>query len=141
MLEGDFSTWNVPDEHDVLEFEFEPLRNSGNQLPPDLVPESELDFFQLFLSDETIDKIVEYTNEYAWLKIVDKPYYAKSDGSWEEVTHDDIKKFIAFLIYAGLVPVTKYTLYWSTASLYKGLWARAFFSRDRFMAIASFFSC
>ena len=49
--------------------------------------------------------------------------YAKSDGSWEETTPDEIRKLIAALIYFGLVRVgTSIDQYWSTKTLFHGLW-------------------
>ena len=48
-----------------------------------------------------------------------------------------MKKFIACLIYQGLVKVPTYHRYWSTLSLYHGLWARTMISRDRFIALLS----
>ena len=62
--------------------------------------------------------------------------YAKADGSWEDVTADEIKKLIALLIYFGLVKVVgNVEKYWSIKSLYNGLWARAIMPRNRFEAL------
>ena len=62
--------------------------------------------------------------------------YAKADGSWKDVTPDEIKRLIALLIYFGLVKVVgAVEKYWSKKTLYNGLWARAILQRDRFKAI------
>lgn len=62
--------------------------------------------------------------------------YAKADGSWEDVTPDEIKWLIALLIYFGLVKVVgAVEKYWSKKTLYNGLWARAILERDSFKAI------
>ena len=44
-------------------------------------------------------------------------------------------KIIALLIYFGLVRVSCFDKYWSTKTLYHGLWARPVMSRDRFKAL------
>ena len=44
--------------------------------------------------------------------------YAKTDGSWQDVTPDEIKRLIAILIYFGLVKVVgSVEKYWSKKSL------------------------
>ena len=133
-----YSQWGNPDNHDVPEFQFSPTRPAGLHLPDDFEATCELDFFKLFMSDEVFDKITQYTNDYAWMHIISKPSYALPDGSWDEVTRHDLEKLVAFLIYMGLVQVPNYENYWSTATLYNGLWGRAFFPRDRLKAILAF---
>ena len=62
--------------------------------------------------------------------------YAQKDGSWKEVTSDEIKRLIALLMYFGLVKVgASVDRYWSTKSLYHGLWARAIMGRNRYRAL------
>ena len=60
---------------------------------------------------------------------------AQADGSWLDVTPDEIKRFIAMLIYFGLVRIGNVDRYWSVKTLYHGLWARAIMSRSRFRAL------
>ena len=103
---------------------FQPNRPPGPYLPQQLKSSKELDFFQLFFTDEIISSIVKHTNTYAWANITKKKTYAKKDGSWTETTPSEMKKFIALLIYQGLVRVPEYELCWSTKTLYHGLWSR-----------------
>lgn len=117
---------------------FEPNREPGMHLPNDAKLTNELDFFQLFFSDEIIESIVRHTNTYAWLNIGKKPSYAAADGSWTETNSEEMKRFIALLIYQGIVRVPKYEQYWSTKTLYNGLWARDIMSRNRFKALLAF---
>lgn len=42
---------------------------------------------------------------------------------------------IALSIYFGLVKVSSFDCYWSTKTLYHGLWARKIMSRDGFKAV------
>ena len=50
--------------------------------------------------------------------------YTSSDGSWKEITADEIKRLIALLIYMGLVKIGDLDKYCSVKTLYHGLWAR-----------------
>ena len=54
----------------------------------------------------------------------------------KDVTADEIRRFIALLIYFGIVPVRgDVAKYWNTKTLFHGLWARAILPRNRFYAI------
>ena len=94
-----------------------------------------IDFFCLFFTIDLIHDICHATNVYAWLHILDKQTYSSRDGSWDEVDCKEFYKYIGLLIYMGFVRVHSIDRYWSTSSLYHGLWARAFMSRDRFKGI------
>ena len=61
--------------------------------------------------------------------------YALPDGSWEDVTPDEVKKLIGILICFGLVKVGGIDRYWSVKTLYHGLWAHAILPRTRFRAL------
>ena len=85
-----------------------------------------------------ISSIVTHTNSYANEHIFSGTHqsYASPDGSWQDVTADEIKWLIAILIYFGLVKVVgDVDKYWSKRTLYHGLWARAILSRKRFKAL------
>ena len=85
-----------------------------------------------------IDSIVSHTNSYAQERIFSGSHtsYAQSDGSWQDVTGNELRRFIACLIYFGLVHVRgDVSKNWSTKTLYHGLWSRSILSRTRFFAI------
>ena len=85
-----------------------------------------------------IDSIVTHTYSYAQEKIFSGTHnsYAQPDGSWKDVTADELKMFIACLTYFGLVHVRgDISKHWSTKTVYHGLWARSILSRTRFFAI------
>lgn len=125
--------------------------DTGNQLPafvPNRPPGLHLigpvvrgamtravDFFQLFFTDLLLQQICNHTNAYGWVEIVNKPYYADRYGAWKETTPEEIAKLIALSLYCGLVTVSSFPRYWSTKTLYHGLWARSIMSRDRFKAL------
>lgn len=96
-----------------------------------------VDFFYLFFTADMIGNICDHTNSYAYEKIFEGTHqtYAKTDGSWQDVTADEIKRLIALLIYFGLVRVGVGEKYWSVKTLYHGLWARAILSKVRFKAL------
>ena len=135
---GEYKTWEEEDDHVPPVFEFEPQREAGFHFPKDFAPVCEMDFFELFFSDEVIRTIADHTNDYADMHIFGKLTYAQPDGCWHLTSSEEIRKFVAFLLYMGLVRVGSYELYWSTASLYYGLWGRAFFTRLRFKALLAF---
>jgi hypothetical protein len=83
--------------------------------------------------------IVTHTNTYAYNNIASGTHYTytMADSSWKETTPEEIDRLIA-LLYFGLVRVSTQFDYWSTKSLYHGLWARAIMSRDRFSALMAF---
>ena len=100
-----------------------------------------LHFFQLFFTAEMVESIVLHTNTYAYLHIAEGGYkcYTRPDGSWQETTSEEILRLIALLIYFGLVRlVGNVQTYWSTTTLFHGLWARAIMSRVRFSALMAF---
>ena len=61
--------------------------------------------------------------------------YADQQGGWKEVTPNELKRLHALIICFGLVKVNQFHDYWSTKSLYRGLWTRNMLTRDRFKAI------
>ena len=97
-----------------------------------------LEFFQLFFTEEMVSEICTHTNSYANEHIIEGSHqsYTQSDGSWKDTTPVEINRLVALLIYFGLVKVGGHTdKYWSTKTLYYGLWARSIMSRTRFRAL------
>ena len=99
------------------------------------------DFFQLFFTREMVKSIVLHTNTYAYIHISEGGFksYTRSDGSWEPTTSDEIHRLTALLIFFGLVKVVgDVDKYWSTVTLYHGLWARKIMPRLRFLGLMAF---
>ena len=99
------------------------------------------EFFHLFFSVEMLTSICTHTNSYAYTHIAAGTHnsYSRSDGSWQETTPEELDRLIALLLYFGLVRVGMHAdNYWSTKSLYHGLWARAILSRIRFRTLMAF---
>lgn len=94
-----------------------------------------IDFFKLFFTEILVQQICTHTNSYGWEAVVNKPYYGDKDGAWRETSPDELYKLIALVLYCGLVTVSSFHRYWSTKTLYHGLWARSIMGRDRFKAL------
>lgn len=95
-------------------------------------------FLKLRFSAQMVNEIVDYTNSYAVEHITEGSHrtYAQPDGSWKDTTADEIYRLIALLVYFGLVEVgMSVDKYWSTKTLYHGLWARTILTRQRFLAL------
>ena len=56
-------------------------------------------FFYHFFTVDMIDSIVNHTHSYALKRIFSGTHrpYAHRDGSWRNVTGDEIRRFIAFV--------------------------------------------
>lgn len=94
-----------------------------------------MDWFLLFFNMDLVQWLCDWTNENAEIMRADRPSYAKD---WTDVDPPTMLRFFALLMYMGIVHVPNVEKYWCTDSLYHGLWARAFMSRDRFKQILCF---
>ncbi|KAH8040864.1 hypothetical protein HPB51_013034 [Rhipicephalus microplus] len=92
----------------------------------------------MFFTAELVSTICQYTNKYAWMKIFETPSYSEADGSWLEVTPPEMLRFIALLIYMGIVQVPRLHMYWNTGSIYGGLLPAQIMSRKRFFSLLAF---
>ena len=102
---------------------------------------TELEFFRLFFTTEMTKSVVAHTNSYAFMRLVAGGFtsYTTGEGAWQTTTEDEINHLIAIMIYFGLVHVdTAVEKYWSTKTLYHGLWARKILSRRRYKALMAF---
>ena len=69
----------------------------------------------------------------------DEDVTVDAQGFWSDTTNKEIEEYMVLLIYFGLVKVGGHThAYWSTKSIYHGLWARKIMSWDRYKALSAF---
>ena len=114
---------------------------SGPKEIPDGISEGQL--FRLFMTDEIINKLVTEMNRYASQK---KEKRGRNVGphsyisSWKDISFDEMKAFLAILLLTGLTKRPSFDLYGSTDDFIEMPSFRNIMSRDRFMAILSFFS-
>ena len=113
---------------------FEPVKDPGVYLPDSTLLRGKinkaLDFFSLLVTNKMVNEISTHMNTYRWSKVTNAQYYGNRKGAWEETNPDEIRDLIALLLYQGLVCVNTFHRYWSTKSLYNGLWARKFMGHD-----------
>ena len=112
---------------------FRPARPPGLQFEQPLL-RGAVEFFKLSFTEELVNNIVRHTNSYAVEHITEATHrsYAQADGSWKDTTPEEIYRLIALLIYFGLVKIgITVNRYWSTKTLYHGLWARSIMPRVR----------
>ena len=108
--EASFQSYDNPDDR---ENPVPPLEKSGTpgfQLPGHYTRGSltmAYSFFKLFFTDSMINSIVDHTNSFAQEKIFSGlgSSYTISDGSWQDVTADEIRRLISLLIHFGVVHV------------------------------------
>ncbi|XP_041961435.1 piggyBac transposable element-derived protein 4-like [Alosa sapidissima] len=94
----------------------------------------EVDFFMMFFTSAIVADICGFTNLKGWELIMSSPSYANRKGGWDEVTPDELYRFLGLLIYMGLTSLPDVGRYWGTKSL-QGSWAKMFMSRNRFKAL------
>lgn len=85
-----------------------------------------------------VNEIVDHTHSYAVEHIHEgsQRTYAQPDSSWKDTKADEIYHLIAPFICFGLVKVcTSVDMYWSTKTLYHGLWNRTILVRQSFLAL------
>ena len=70
------------------------------------IPQSELDVFTLFFTDEICEVITEQSNLYAEQVLGDK--YVE----WEKITVDELRAYFGFMVLMGLVPLPAIDDYW-----------------------------
>ena len=137
-----FQSYEDPDNGNPLP-PFKPSRPTGIHFGRPLLRHTmtkAVEFFHLFFTVEVINYICSHTNVYANEQIVSGTHcsYTQSDGSWKDTTPDEINRLIALLIYMGLIRIGSSDKYWSTKSLYNGLWTCAIMPRMRFKALMAF---
>ena len=76
------------------------------------IPQSELDVFNLFFSDEICAHIVEQTNLYAQEVLGEKYMH------WEKVTTDELRAYFGFMTLMGIVTEPALDDYWRRDELH-----------------------
>ena len=72
------------------------------------IPESPLEVFELFFSDDLLDNIVEESNRYAAQVMGDERY-----REWRKITKEEVKAFFGFSILMGIDHLPSVDDYWS----------------------------
>ena len=97
-------------------------------------------FFNLFLTDQLLQDLVQRSNSYAESVInSSRPLRRNSIlNLWKPITIEEIKKFFGLVFHMGLVAMPTYRSYWSKDRLYQNELFKSVMSRDRFQSIMRF---
>ena len=103
-------------------------------------PGIEVDFVNLFFTNDVFDLLVTQTNLYASQYISNHPNLSAHSQarSWHDTTRDEMKKFIALSLLMGIVRKPALSDYWSTNPLLKGSVFNSVMARNRYQTILRF---
>jgi len=99
-----------------------------------VVSQSPIGIYNLFLTDDVLNCMVDETNRYARQTIVaaDSASPHARIGQWRDTNVDEMRQFIGLVIWMGLVSLPCIENYWSTNRLYRNSVAKAVMARNRF---------
>ena len=99
-----------------------------------------LDYVNLYLTDEIINKIVEETNRFAndFLMNLGNKRESSYLKLWENVTHNEMKTFFGVLLLMGIIFKPSIRMYWSMDTIYSTPIFGQVMKRDRFELIMKF---
>nr|CAH7764988.1 unnamed protein product [Callosobruchus chinensis] len=108
-----------------------------------MIGKNELSFFEMFVSEDVINLIVTQTNIYAEQQIISgmaNETITKESrlNSWKETDYNEIRTFIAFLIWMGLDSKPSLPDYWRRTPLYKSDISK-YMPRNRFELLLRMF--
>ena len=138
--EGDLEWTNIDIEEEATENEdFLFLEDEGLNIRLD-PNSSELDFLELYLTDDFYDLIVRETNRFAAQYIASNPDKADSRyvGLWTDTTKEELKIFFAVVIMMGIIHKPNINSYWSLDELLETPSFSKMMLRDRFKLILKF---
>jgi len=98
------SSWKVyrDGDRDLIKFLYS-VTQQGFTIPQSARPKTELEYFQLFFSDDLIREIVTVTNMYAVEKIQKvTPLTKYSWHSWKDVSSEEMKVFFGIILNTAL---------------------------------------
>ncbi len=90
---------------------FRPAREPGPQLVT-TASYTALQLFQLFFSSSVLQTIVQHTNAYG------SKNQQGRDKPWHNIAVEDLKSYLALVVYMGLVKVSAVTDYWRRSQIY-----------------------
>lgn len=107
-----------------------------NKLLVDIPGDKPIDWFYLLVDSIFLEKICEYTNQYA-LELYCSPNTIETSRitRWKDLTVEELKTFLGLAIHTGSIPLNRLQDYWKTHRLYNLPAFRQYMSRDRFLGI------
>lgn len=105
--------------------------DSTTNVPP--TAKTPTDYYELFVTEEIINKMVEETNNYA------RKYQSENQTksisrvkAWIPTDKEEIKRFLGVLMVMGLLKVPHFNDYWSKKGIYRNEYIISIMKRDRF---------
>lgn len=132
--DGDWREWKAGDSPFI---KFQWSNNSGYKPPHHMIPNTPLDYFQLFFTDELLNEIVKETNRYANEKIMKHTPLRKRSiwWTWKDLTLEEMKAFLGVLINMAMNPKPEIEDYFSVDWLDYQPFFKDVLSKDRFNQI------
>lgn len=135
QLEGEKDWIDIPD-HDVLNFDESTLESVTNIPIRNKLP---AEIYNLFVSDDIVDKIVEETNKYAEKCLLETEMTAKSRSkAWKPTDANEMRQFFSVILTMGLNKVPHFHDYWSKKCIYRNEYICSLMGRDRFILLLKF---
>ncbi|KAK9967190.1 hypothetical protein ABG768_001601 [Culter alburnus] len=124
--------WKSADKPDIEPTQpiFRPRQTPGPQLVSNSSC-SPLQYFELFFSKSVTKTIVSNTNTYGAMRSEGK------NKPWEDISVKDLKKYIALVIYMGVLKCFKLTDYWRKSDIYSLPFPAQIMSSRKFFRICS----
>nr|XP_022900680.1 piggyBac transposable element-derived protein 4-like [Onthophagus taurus] len=109
-----------------------PFTRTNSLLVP--APNNPKDYFDLFVSEDYLQKIVNCSNRYAE-KLKNSSNQAQSRiTQWKSLTMEELKIFIGLLLHTSTAKMNRIVDYWKSHRLYKSVFPQ-YMSRNRFQII------
>ncbi|XP_067259791.1 piggyBac transposable element-derived protein 4-like isoform X1 [Chanodichthys erythropterus] len=123
--------WHNSDEADVEPFQldFSPVQEPGPKFLPSKCS-SPLQFFQLLFSKTMLQTIVGHTNGYG------AKCQERKGKVWENICQNDLKSYIALVIYMGMFKCSSLADYWSVSQHFSLSFPAKIMSYQKFRSIS-----
>lgn len=130
-------TWAQVSGDNLKSFQFT-AQNTGvlMDLFENFIDKTPVDFFKLFLDDDTLELLVTETNRYAGQKKISNSLPRARIKKWKDTYKQEMEVFIGLQIWMGLVHLPRLADYWSGNTLYKNKVSQVM-SRNRFELLLS----
>ena len=129
---------SIEDSDHIEPDDFYPLRVPGPHLPEHVDEDaSELDLFQLFIDEHTLERLVTSTNDYAEKNRCKKSNMYKRFRR-HRLTPEEMMRYLGCLLLLSINSVRNYRLAWSKKSSQHLSHLHRLLTRDRFEAIGAF---
>ncbi|CAB3248410.1 unnamed protein product [Arctia plantaginis] len=97
-----------------------------------------IEIYDLFVTEEIINKMVKETNDYAEKYLVDNAHTIKQKSRVKPTNFEEMRQFFGVILIMSLNKVPHLNDYWSRKSIYRNDYICSLFSRDRFLLILKF---